>query len=249
MPRIISGINAVRENLRQDKDIVELFVARGRKIERLTDILDLARRKGVPVRVKERSYLDKLSSGLSHQGIIAILGTYRYFQLEDLVRISRGEGARGFLLAADHITDAGNLGSLIRTAVYFAVQGLILPIDRSASMTDAVHRISAGGSAYLPVARVVNMARALKEIGDQGFWVVGAAGESETNIYEFDWNRDLVLVLGSEDKGLSRIVRNQCHQLVSIPSLGYLDSLNVSVAAGIIFAEIVRQRRGTEGRL
>jgi 23S rRNA (guanosine2251-2'-O)-methyltransferase len=131
----------------------------------------------------------------------------------------------------------------VRTAVFFGVQGLILPVDRSASVTDAVHRISAGGSAFLPVARVVNMARTLKQLADQGFWVVGAAGESPTSIYEFDWNRNLILVLGSEDKGLSRIVRNQCHHLVSIPSFGHLDSLNVSVAGGVILSEIVKQRR------
>lgn len=243
MPRIISGINAVRENLSGDKGVVEVFVARGRKIERLKEILELARRKGIPIRVEDRIYLDKLSSGRPHQGIVGILGTYRYFQLEDLVRISQAEEAAGFLLAADHITDTGNLGSLVRTAVFFGVQGLILPVDRSASVTDAVHRISAGGSAFLPVARVVNMARTLKQLADQGFWVVGAAGESATSIYEFDWNRNLILVLGSEDKGLSRIVRNQCHHLVSIPSFGHLDSLNVSVAGGVILSEIVKQRR------
>jgi 23S rRNA (guanosine2251-2'-O)-methyltransferase len=243
MPRIISGINAVRENLSRDKGVVEVFVARGRKIERLKEILELARRKGIPIRAEDRIYLDKLSSGRPHQGIVGILGTYRYFQLEDLVRISQAEEATGFLLAADHITDTGNLGSLVRTAVFFGVQGLILPVDRSASVTDAVHRISAGGSAFLPVARVVNMARTLKQLADQGFWVVGAAGESATSIYEFDWNRNLILVLGSEDKGLSRIVRNQCHHLVSIPSFGHLDSLNVSVAGGVILSEIVKQRR------
>lgn len=242
MHQVVSGINAVRENLKEDKGIVELFIAKGRKIERLKEILDLAQEKSVSIKFKDKTYLDKLASGSPHQGIIGILGTYRYFHLEDLIRISRERKDGGLLLAADHITDTGNLGSLIRTAEFFGVHGLILPRDRSASITSAVHKSSAGGSAYLPVARVVNIARTLKELGDEGFWIVGAAGESTTHIYEFDWGRDLVLVLGSEDKGLSRIVRDKCHHLVCIRRFGHLDSLNVSVAAGIILSEIVRQR-------
>jgi len=232
MHKIVSGINAVRENIKEDKGIVELFIAKGRKIERLKEILDLAREKSVSIKFKDKIYLDKLASGSPHQGIIGILGTYRYFHLEDLIKISRERKDGGLLLAADHITDTGNLGSLIS----------ILPKDRCASITSAVHKSSAGGSAYLPVARVVNIARTLKDLGNEGFWIVGAAGESTTHIYEFDWRRDLVLVLGSEDKGVSRIVRDKCHHLVCIPRFGHLDSLNVSVAAGIILSEIVRQR-------
>jgi len=246
MPQVVFGINAVWENLKEDKGIVELFIGRGRKRERLTEILDLAREKGVIVKFKDRSYLDKLSPGSPHQGIIGIFGTYRYFHLEDLIKISRERKHKGLLLAADHITDTGNLGSLVRTAEFFGVHGLILPRDRSASITDRVHKTSAGGSAYLPVARVVNMARTLKDLRNDGFWIVGAAGESTTHVYGFDWRRDLVLVLGSEDKGLSRIVRDQCHHLVCIPRFGHLDSLNVSVAAGIILSEIARQRGSAE---
>ena len=242
MHQVVTGINAVKENLREDKGIVELLIARGRKIERLREIMDIAREKRIPVRFKDRLYLDKISPDFSHQGVIAILSNYNYFHLEDLVRISLDSKKKGLLLVADHITDTGNLGSLIRTAEFFGVQGLILPKDRSASITDTVHKRSAGGSAYLPVARVVNVARTLEQLADKGLWIVGAAGESKTNIYEFDWNRDLVLILGSEGKGLSRVVRDHCHHLVSIPRFGNLDSLNVSVAAGIILSEIVRQR-------
>ena len=242
MHQVISGINAVKENLRQGKGIVELLIAKGKKIERLREILDVATQKKIPIRFKDRLYLDKISPDFSHQGIIAILSKYSYFHLDDLVEFAIANESKGLLIAADHITDTGNLGSLIRTAEFFGVQGLILPKDRSASITDAVHKRSAGGSAYLPVTRVVNLARALKQLADENLWIVGAAGESNTNIYEFDWNRDLVLVLGNESKGLSRVVRDQCHHLVSIPRLGYLTSINVSVAAGIILSEIVRQR-------
>ncbi len=242
MPQVISGINAIKENLREGKGIAELLVSRGRKVERLREILDMAREKRIPIRFKERLYLDKISSDFCHQGVIAILSNYTYFPLEDLIRDALVDERRGLLLVADHITDTGNLGSLIRTAEFFGVQGLILPRDRSASITDSVHKRSAGGSAYLPVARVVNLARALKQLQDEGLWIVGAVGGSKTSIYGFDWKRDLVLVLGSEGKGLSKVVRDRCHHLVSIPKLGHLNSLNVSVAAGIILSEIVRQR-------
>lgn len=242
MAQAISGINAVKENLREGKGIVELLVARGRKIGRMREILDMAREKGIPIRYKDKIYLDKISPGFSHQGVLAIVSNYSYFHLEDLTATALASEKKALLLAADHITDAGNLGSLIRTAEFFGVQGLILPRDRSASITDTVHKRSAGGSAYLPVARVVNLARALEQLAGAGLWIVGAAGKSKTNIYEFDWNRDLVLVVGSEGQGLSRVVRDGCHHLVSIPPLGHLNSLNVSVAAGTILSEVVRQR-------
>ena len=242
MPNLVTGIHAVKENLKEGRAIVELFVARERSIERLKEILDLARAKGIPVRPRDKTYLDNLSSGLPHQGIIGILRTYRYADLHDLTRICLCERDGGLLLVADHITDVGNLGSLIRTAEFFGVQGLILPRDRAASVTDAVQRISAGGAAYLPVVRVVNIARALRELKELGFWIVGAAGGSRETIYEFGWRRNVVLVLGSEDKGLSRVAEKECHQLISIPGLGHLDSLNVAVAAGVILSEIARQR-------
>ncbi len=246
MAQVIFGINAVKENLREGKEIAEVLVSKRRGIGRLTEILDMAREKRIPIRFKDRLYLDKLSPGSSHQGVIAIMRNYSYFRLDELIEGARANRGKALLLIADHITDAGNLGSLIRTAEFFGVHGLILPRDRSASISDTVHKRSAGGSAFLRVARVTNLARSLSQLDDQGFWIVGAAGEGKTNIYEFDWNRDLALVMGSEGKGLSNVVRDRCHHLVSIPRLGRLNSLNVSVAAGIILSEIVRQRGGLE---
>ena len=242
MSQTIFGINAVAEILREGRGVIEIFIAKGKKLERLKEILNIATKRKIPIRFKDRSYFDKISSSLSHQGIIAIVENYHYFHLDSLIQRAIAINNKGLLIATDHITDTGNLGSLIRTAEFFGVQGLILPKDRSASITTAVYKRSAGGSAYLPVSKVVNLARALKKLRDKDFWVVGAAAESSTNIYEFDWNRDLILVMGSENKGLSRVVRDQCHHLVSIPQLGKLASLNVAVAAGIILSEIVRQR-------
>lgn len=243
MPQVVCGINAVKETLRHGKGIIELFIAKGKKFERLQEILDLATRRKIPIRFKDRFYLDQISySRSSHQGVIAMVRNYHYIHLDDLIECAIATSNKALLIAADHITDTGNLGSLIRTAEFFGVQGLILPKDRSALINDAVYKRSAGGSAYLPVTKVVNLARTLKQLADRNLWIVGAAGESSTNIYEFDWNRNLVLIVGNESKGLSKVVRDQCHDLVSIPRLGNLTSLNVSVAAGIILSEIVRQR-------
>ena len=242
MTQIICGINAVYETLRQGKGIVELFIARGRKIGRVREILDLARARNIPIRFKDRVYLDRVSPRTSHQGVVALLGNYTYCTIDILLEATLSQKSKGLLMVADHIIDPGNLGSLIRTAEFFGVQGLIIPKDRSASITDIVHKRSAGGTAYLPVARVVNLARTLGQMADEGLWVVGAEGEGQTSIYQFDWDRNVVIVLGSEGKGLSRAVRDRCHHVVRIPRLGHLESLNVSVAAGIILSEIARQR-------
>jgi 23S rRNA (guanosine2251-2'-O)-methyltransferase len=242
LTQIICGINPVTETLRKGKKIVEVFIARGRRIDRIRVILDLARARDIPIRFKERAYLDRVSSNTSHQGVVAVLGRYTYGTIDELMEIALSQRCKGLLVVADHIIDPGNLGSLIRTAEFFGVQGLIIPKDRSASITDIVHKRSVGGTAYLPVARVVNLARILGKLADQGFWIVGAEGQGETSIYRFDWDRDVVIVLGSEGKGLSRVVRDRCHHVVRIPRLGHLESLNVSVAAGIILYEIARQR-------
>jgi 23S rRNA (guanosine2251-2'-O)-methyltransferase len=243
LSQVICGVNAVTEILKHHRDVIGLFIAKGRTIGRIREILDIAREKEIPITFKDRIYLDRLSPGTSHQGIVAIIDTYNYCTAEDLIETAFAQDTKALLLAADHITDPGNLGSLIRTAEFFGVHGLILPKDRSASITETVHKRSAGGTAYLAVARVVNLARTLSLLVDKGMWLVGAEAKSRVSLYNFDWNRNLVLVLGSEERGLSKVVRGRCHHLVHIPRLGHIDTLNVSVAAGIILSEIMRQRR------
>ncbi|MDP6179806.1 MAG: RNA methyltransferase, partial [Desulfatiglandales bacterium] len=175
-------------------------------------------------------------------------GEFRYFDLDQIIDTSLHDPAHALIVAADHITDEGNLGALIRTGVFFGAHGLVLPKDRSASVSERVKKRSSGAYVHLPVARVVNLGRTLDILIKKGFWIIGAAGDSLGSIYQFDWNRDLVLVLGSEEKGLSRTVRSRCHQLVGIPSYGHVSSLNISVAGGIILSEIVRQRRMVKER-
>ena len=241
----IPGFHAVKAALLREKtEIQALWVAKGKRKERVQEILDIADRKGIPVVFKKGIDLDRRLPSVSHQGIVALMGGFAYSDLGELIhRWSRLSG-EGLLVAADHITDEGNLGALIRTAAFFGSHGLILPKDRSARVTEKVIKRSSGGIAHLPIVQVVNLGRSLDHLREKGFWVIGAAGEARESIHEFDWRRDLVLVLGSEDKGLSRSVRDRCDHMVRIPGAGAVPALNVSVAGGIILAEILRQRYG-----
>jgi 23S rRNA (guanosine2251-2'-O)-methyltransferase len=238
----------VRETLLKGQiRIYELWVAEGQRSARAKEILQLAEERGVPVQFKKGAILDNLLPGTLHQGIVALAERFAYFDFNTLIDMSLGAPEPGLIVVADHITDEGNLGALIRTVAFFKAHGLILPKDRSARVTERVRKRSAGAYVHLPITRVVNLGRALNELDKKGFWIIGAAGESPDSIYQFEWDRDLVLVLGSEDKGLSRSVRSRCHQMVSIPSQGPLGALNVSVAAGVILSEIFRQREMVRG--
>jgi len=242
-PHLIPGLHSVKEALVSNAiKVHEIWISEGRDPARVREILEIAENKRIPVLFKKADILnDALPSG-NHQGIIAVAGEFAYIELEDLIESSRHKQGHGLLIAADHITDEGNLGALIRSAVFFGAQGIILPKDRSAQVTHNVMKRSSGTYLSLPVARVVNLSRALDILTEDCFWIIGAAGESTESIYNFDWGRDIVLVLGSEDKGLSHLARSKCHQIVGIPSAGAAESLNVSVACGVILSEVMRQR-------
>ena len=240
---MIPGYRAVREALLSDQvTFKELWVSKGKDSQRVQEILGFARKRQVPVQFKERRELDELLPGVTHQGFAAWTRGSAYLELDQLIDAARRSGGQPLLIAADHITDQGNLGAIIRTAVFFGVRGLILPRDRSAGLTDTVRKRSSGAQVHLPVAQVVNLDRALDRLSKEGFWIIGAAPEGPQSLYQFDWKRDLVLVLGSEDRGLSRLIRSRCDLLVRIPSAGQPTSLNVSVACGVILSEITRQR-------
>jgi 23S rRNA (guanosine2251-2'-O)-methyltransferase len=239
---LIPGLHATRDALLSTRiKIRELWITEDKRSARIDDILSIAQSKGIPVRFKKIDEMEKRLPGVNHQGVAALAEQFSYSDLEDILSSTSGD-APALLIAADHITDEGNLGALIRTGAFFGAHGLILPKRRSAEVTPRVIKSSCGGHLYLPVVRVVNMVRALEILDKKGFWIIGAAGEGNESIYDFDWNRHLVLVLGSEDRGLSRLVRSRCHQIVRIPSCGHVGALNVSVAAGIMLSEITRQR-------
>lgn len=239
---LIPGFNAVFEALSRKADVLsEVWISAERRSKRSRAVLDLATEKGVRVCRKKAEEMNSRLAGSAHQGFAALARAPKYVGLEDLARAGTGPGEYRLLVAADHITDEGNLGALIRTSCFFGAQGLVIPRDRSAGLSRRVIKNSTGSSLFLPTAQVTNLARTLDTLIHQGFWVIGAAGEAATSVYDFDWKRDLVLVVGREDRGITQNVRNRCHDLVAIPGTGGAESLNVSVAAGVILSEIRRQ--------
>jgi 23S rRNA (guanosine2251-2'-O)-methyltransferase len=242
-PHLIPGLHSVKEALVSDRiKVHEIWISEGRDPARAREILEIAGRKRIPVISKKIELLNDALPDTAHQGIIAVAGEFAYFELEDLIELTGDKQGQRLLIAVDHITDEGNLGALIRTAVFFGAHGIIIPKDRSAQVTHFVMKRSAGTYLNIPIARIVNLSRALDMLTDAGFWIIGTAGEGMESIYRFDWKRDIVLVMGSEDKGIGHMTRNKCHQVVGIPSSGNSESLNVSVACGVILSEVARQR-------
>ena len=239
----IPGFHAVRETLvKAPERVTEIWVGLNKKGARAEEIATLSAEKGVTVYFKDLTEIEAVAPGANHQGFVALAKTFSYTDLGDLIERSRQARAGALLIVADHITDEGNLGALIRTAAFFGVHGLILPKDRSAKVTGNLLKRTSGAYSSLPIAQVVNLGRTLDVLSDKGFWIIGAAGEAQETLYHFDWDRDVVLVLGSESKGLGHSVRERCHALVKIPGSGQVESLNVSVAGGVILSEILRQR-------
>ena len=241
--QLIPGFHGVRESLIHGQTgIQELWIAKGKKSARTAELLRMAEELDIPVLFKPAAELSRILPDTAHQGIVALTRKFKYSDLDKVINASSKNKDQALLIAADHITDEGNLGALIRTGAFFGANGLVIPKDRSAGVTTNVLKRSSGGHAYLPIARVVNMGRALDILKKKDFWIIGASGEGPEPVCRFDWNRDIVLILGNEQKGLSRSVIQRCDQIVSIPSAGNVDSLNVVVAAGVIMSEINRQR-------
>ncbi len=238
----VTGIHAVREALEAGRPLDSVLIARGRRGERIEEIVQLARRRGVPVRFEERVQVDRSAGTREHQGVVAFAAAKPAAGLEDLLAAAKASPP-ALLVLLDGIEDPHNLGAIIRTALAAGAHGVVLPERRSAGLTDAVGRASAGAMAHLPVARVPNLARAMEEVKEAGCWLVGFDERAEKSLTELDLTGPIGIVLGGEGKGLHELVRTRCDFLASIPTTGPVRSLNVSVAAGIALFEIVRQRR------
>lgn len=236
---IILGRNPVREALRAGRPINKILLTRGELAPPLLELSRTAREKGVPVQQTDRAQLDKLSGGHPHQGVIAFVAPREYLDMDELLSLA---GSNPFLIMLDEINDPHNLGAILRTADAAGAHGVIIPKRRSASLTPAVARASAGAVEYVPVARVTNMARTIEELKEQGIWVVGAHMTGEL-YWEARLDGPLALVIGGEDKGLGRLVREKCDLLVRLPMYGRVGSLNASVAAALLSYEVLRQRR------
>ena len=247
---IITGIHAVREALDSGRAIDRISIARGRHGERVEELVRLARQRGVPVRFEDRAQVDRLAGTREHQGVVALAAAKKMLSLEDLLaRIAPAGGREGLLVLLDGIEDPHNLGAIVRTALAAGADGIVITERRAAPLTEAVERASAGALAHLPVARVTNLVRAMEELKEAGYWLVGLDERAEKSYTEADFTIPTALVLGGEGKGLHELTRKHCDFLVSIPTTGPVRSLNVSVAAGVVLFEAIRQRSVLSPRL
>ena len=202
-----------------------------------------AKKHDTPVRFVPRERLDQMSETGRHQGVIALAAAYEYARVEDLLEAARAKGEPPFLILLDNIEDPHNLGAIIRTANLAGAHGVIIPKDRAAGLTATVARTSAGALNYTPVAKVTNLARTVEDLKKEGIWFV-CADMGGTLMYDLDLRGPIGLVIGNEGEGVGRLVREKCDLVAAIPMKGQIDSLNASVAAGILSYEILRQRMG-----
>jgi len=242
--QIIFGIHAVEEALAaRGRGFDYVAVVPGRGDARIQKITQLCREAGVPLRSIPRDQLTRLAKTANHQGVVAVTAEKKYEDVEDILARKRAQHA--FLLVLDGIEDPHNLGAIIRTAEGAGADGIVIPERRAVGVTPTVVKASAGASEHLPIAKVTNLGRALEDLKSRNIWTVGL-DERGGQIYDqLDYKMDCALVLGAEGHGLHEQVRKKCDFLVSIPMLGKVPSLNVSVAAAIVMYEVARQRRGS----
>jgi 23S rRNA (guanosine2251-2'-O)-methyltransferase len=240
--QIIFGLHAVEEALAARGRAFEyVAVAPGRGDARIQKIVELCRAGGVAVRSMPRDQLTRLARTAGHQGVVAVTAEKHYGDVNDLLAAKRGQYA--FLLVLDGIEDPHNLGAIIRTAEGAGADGAIIPERRAAGVTATVVKASAGASEYLPIAKVTNIGRAIEDLKSRNIWTVGLDERGPQAYDQIDYKMDCALVLGAEGHGLHEQVRKKCDFLVSIPMLGKVPSLNVSVAAAVVMYEVARQRR------
>jgi 23S rRNA (guanosine2251-2'-O)-methyltransferase len=243
----VFGVQPVLEALRAGTRPVErLTLAEGAHESRLREILEIARYADIPVRRVPRADLQRLAAGANHQGVVATIAAAHYTHADELLdALSARVGTNDPPIAVvlDGVEDPRNLGAVLRTTECAGAHGVFVPERRASGLTETVAKAAAGALEYVPVARVANVARLLEELKGRGVWTVGTAADADKDYTEWDWTQPSALLLGGEGEGLRRLVRERCDVLVRIPLLGRIESLNVSVAAGIILYEVVRQRR------
>lgn len=241
----IEGRNAVMEAFRAGKTIDKLFVLDGCQDGPVRSIVREAKKKDTIIQFVQKERLDQISETGKHQGVIAYAAAYEYAEVEDLLNIAEKKGEAPFLILLDGIEDPHNLGAIIRTANLAGAHGVIIPKHRAAGLTATVAKTSAGALNYTPVAKVTNLGKTMEELKEKGMWFVCADMGGDI-MYHLDLRGPIGLVIGSEGDGVSRLVKEKCDFVASIPMKGDIDSLNASVAAGVLAYEIVRQRMGTK---
>lgn len=237
----IEGRNAVLEAFRSGRTIDKLFVAEGNEDGPIRSILREAKKKHTKVQFVSKDRLDQMSETKKHQGVIAYAASYEYASLEDMFALAEERGEAPFILFLDKIEDPHNLGAIIRTANLAGAHGVVILKDGAAGLTATAVKASAGAIHYTPVAKVTNLTKTIKELKERGMWFVCADMSGQT-MYDLNLTGPIGLVIGNEGNGVSRLVKENCDMIAKIPMKGDIDSLNASVAAGVLTYEIVRQR-------
>ncbi len=240
----IIGINPIIEALRAGRPVQRILISEQRRADKdIHEIIRLAGAAGIEVRKVRRDALTREAAGIAHQGVVALVSAKGYASLEDILKIPSEKGEPPLYIVLDGVEDPRNLGAIVRTAETAGVHGVIIPERRAAGLTETVAKAAAGGLEYVPVVKVVNIVNSLEELKKAGVWVAGAEASGDMLYWDADFVRPTALVLGGEDRGVRRLVRERCDYIVTLPLMGKINSLNVSVAAGVLLYEVLRQRR------
>ncbi len=244
MADYIYGVHPAREALQGERPVAAAWFVSGAGGPVLGSLLERARARSIPCELVPRERLDRLVRGGVHQGVVLQVGEYTYAPLEELIERAKRAGPSGLLLVLDGLEDPHNLGALARSALAFGAQGLVIPKDRSAAVTPVAQKASAGALSHLPVARVTNLARAIDQLREEaGLWIAGADMAGAKAPSEVDLTLPLALIVGSEGHGIRRLLLERCDFTLAIPMAGPVESLNASVAGGLLLYEVARQRR------
>ena len=237
----IEGRNPIIEALRSDRAIDKIMISNSSKEGSIKKIIGMSKEKNIVIQYVDKHKLDEISTSHSHQGVIAVVSDYKYYELSDLLEIAKKKGEDPFFIILDEITDPHNLGTIIRTADAVGAHGVIIPKRRSVHITSVVAKASAGAVEYVPVCKVTNIVNTIKQLKKEGLWIAAADMDGEV-FYEQNLTGPIGLVIGSEGFGVSRLVKQNCDFVVKMPMIGNVSSLNASVAGGILLYEIFRQR-------
>ena len=242
MDNLIVGRQPVLEALKSRQQIERILILHGTTGSNIDQAKQLARKLAIPVKETDKEHFSELASDTLAQGIIAIIDSYRYAEIEEILAVAEQKKEPPFILILDEIEDPHNLGALIRSAECAGIHGIIIPLHNAASVNSTVIKTSAGATAHLPIARVTNIAQTLEELKKAGVWIVGTEMEAAKLYYEHDYRGSLAIVIGNEGKGIRRLVKEKCDFLIKIPMHGKIESLNASVAGALIMFEAAKSR-------
>lgn len=239
----VAGRNPVLEILRTDKEVEKIYIQKGELQGSIKKIIGIAKDKNIVIQEVDKSKLDSITKGIAHQGVVALVTSYEYASIEDILELAKKRNEDPFIVILDGIEDPHNLGAIIRTAECAGVHGIVIPKRRSAQVNETVYKSSAGAVEHILVAKVNNINQVIDELKEKGLWIYGADMNGDL-YFNISLKGAVALVIGSEGKGISRLTKEKCDSLVTIPMVGKISSLNASNAAAILMYEVVRQNHG-----